>query len=102
MLALGAFVLCTLAAARVTRIIVDDKISIPFRRWVVKRNGEEGWWTKLVHCPYCVSVWISVPAAAYWMAMVQLPSWTWLWFPPAIFAMAYLVAPVLQILDRGE
>lgn len=102
MLALGAFLLCTLAAARITRVIYPDKIGLPFRRWVVNRNGEDGWLTWLVHCPYCISVWVSVLAAGYWMAMVALPSWTWLWYPPAIFAMAYLVAPILQIMDRGE
>ncbi len=102
MLALGAFLLCTLAVARVTRIITTDKIGLPFRRWVVNRNGAEGWWTYLVHCPYCTSVWVAVPGAAYWMAMVALPSWTWLWYPPAVLAMAYLVAPILQIMDRGE
>lgn len=103
MLALGAFVLCTLAVARVTRVIVYDKIAIGFRRWVVDRNGETGWWTNLVHCEYCVSIWLSIPGALYWMWMILEPGWLWLWLAPALAAMAYLAAlTVDRATDQGE
>lgn len=61
-----SLVLTSLAVARVTRLIYSDYISMPIRQWVMKRNGEEGWWTFGIHCPKCVSVWVAAPAAAIW------------------------------------
>lgn len=47
------------AVARVTRLIVDDKISLPLRQWVLSKSGEDGWFFYLVNCPWCVGVWIA-------------------------------------------
>jgi hypothetical protein len=56
-----------LAVMRVTRLIVLDQITMPIRSWVVTRNGDTGWWTFLLHCPLCASVWIAAAVAPlYW------------------------------------
>jgi hypothetical protein len=47
------------AVARVTRLIVDDKISLPIRQWVLRKSGDDGWFTTLVHCPWCMGIWVS-------------------------------------------
>lgn len=58
--------LLILAVARLTRLVVSDKISIPFKQWVMKRSGDFGWWTFAVHCPWCVGMWFSLGAAPLW------------------------------------
>lgn len=52
-------IVLTFAVARVTRLIVDDKISLPIRQWVLQRSGEDGWLFYLVSCPWCMGVWIA-------------------------------------------
>lgn len=52
------------AVARVTRLIVDDKISLPIRQWVLAKSGDDGWFTILVHCPWCMGVWVSAEMTA--------------------------------------
>lgn len=47
------------AVARVTRLITDDKIMLSVRHWVLNRSGEEGWFTYLIHCPWCTGVWVA-------------------------------------------
>lgn len=48
-----------LAAARITRLITEDKIAEPFRDWVEGRfpNSKVAY---LVSCPICVSMWAAV------------------------------------------
>lgn len=52
------------AVARVTRLIVDDKISLPLRQWVLAKSGEDGWFFYLVSCPWCMGVWVSAGMTA--------------------------------------
>lgn len=92
MLVIFAFVVLTLAGARATRLITTDKIAFLIRQWVIKRFGPEHWLTYLVHCPFCVSVWASFPAAAFGIWQTGI---SWWWLLPATLAMSYLIAPVL-------
>lgn len=52
------------AVARVVRLIVDDKIMLPFRKWVLSKSGEEGWFFYLVTCPWCMGIWVAAPMTA--------------------------------------
>jgi hypothetical protein len=61
MMLIVSVLVATLAVARVTRFIVDDQLSIGFRRAVMNRWGEDSWQSYLVTCPWCVSVWIALP-----------------------------------------
>lgn len=86
---LGVFVLLTIAVASTTRLVVADSISLPFRRWVVNKWGEDSWQATLVHCPWCASMWIAVPAGIIW-ALTTLP-WRWWWLAiPAVLVMRYV------------
>lgn len=48
-----------LAVARLTRLLVDDEITIGIRRWVIRRYGEDSKMAYFIHCPWCTSIWIS-------------------------------------------
>src|SRR6185369_14912832 len=92
MLALGLFVVLTLAVARVTRLVTIDRITVGIRRWAVHRFGESSNIAYLLNCPFCVGFWVSLLAVVYWIVAVHPNPWLW---GPAWFAMSYLVAPIL-------
>lgn len=45
--------------ARLTRLLVEDRITVGYRRRVVKKYGKESLQAYFVHCPWCTSMWIS-------------------------------------------
>lgn len=64
-----SLVVAALAVTRITLLLYDDQITVGYRRWVIKRWGEESLPSYLVHCPWCTSMWVSIPimpAAAIW------------------------------------
>lgn len=61
-----SLLLTALTVVRVTRVITTDVIALPLRRKVMKHSGDDGWWTFLVHCKYCTSVWVAAAAAPLW------------------------------------
>lgn len=80
-IALGLLIL-GLAVARGTRLVTEDVIAEPFRRFFVNRFGEDHKLTILVHCVFCVSVWLGF-AAAVFACLVLGISW-WLLLPLAL------------------
>jgi hypothetical protein len=68
------------ATARVTRLISADKISKPVRAWVVNRWGASSWLGYLLHCRWCVSMYVAPLAAAavLWLAPAYRQDW---WLP---------------------
>lgn len=93
MLVIFAFIVLTLASARLTRLVWADKISFPIRQKLAQRLGAQHWFVYLVHCPFCVSVWTSLAMSALGIVATGL---SWVWLVPAALAMSYLVAPVLR------
>lgn len=87
MVALGALV-----TARLTRLISADRVALPLRAAIVRRYGPSSALGYLVHCRWCVSLWIAPPVAAgvLWVADPIRPSW---WLPTvlvgAFLALAY-------------
>lgn len=68
-------IVAVFAVARLARLIAEDKITVRFRQWVVKRNGVNGFWTQLVHCaPWCMSMWFALimPVAVYFPTLITL------------------------------
>lgn len=74
-----SLIVATLAVARITRLLVEDKIMVGYRQWVVKKWGAESWPTYFAHCPWCTSFWVAVPV----MPIATLFPYPWI---VAIFA----------------
>ena len=91
--------LTTLAAARVTRVIVVDKIGQPVRSAVVRWRGESSALAYLFHCPWCMGLWVSTAAVAavWWPAALadRFGVTTWIMLPVTALAVAHLVGLVL-------
>lgn len=68
-----ALVLLVLACARLTRLVTDDAITAGWRRWTIRKFGEDAWQTYLAHCRACVSVWVGagVSIAAWTIGVVE-------------------------------
>jgi len=95
------FVLITLAAFRITRLVVYDKITRFFREWFVAKRVEEmdgqrvvvlmplrggvrGTIHDLLGCPWCIGIW---SALAVFFCYFVFP---WAWFIIAVLAAAGL------------
>lgn len=52
------------AVARLTRLVTDDTLTAGFRAGLIRRFGPDSWPASLVGCPWCVSVWAGLAAAA--------------------------------------
>lgn len=50
-----------LAVARVTRLLVEDKLAVGYRQWVVKKWGAQSLAAYLAHCVWCTSIWVAIP-----------------------------------------
>jgi|SRR5882762_1107386 len=61
-----SLLMTALAAIRAGRLVSTDAIFLPLRRWTLRHNGETGWFTFLLHCKYCVTVWTAAVAAVCW------------------------------------
>lgn len=65
----------TLAVARITRLLVEDQLAYRYRRWVVRRFGEDSLPAYLVHCPWCTSIYVALavmPPAVFWPGRLTL------------------------------
>jgi uncharacterized protein DUF1360 len=60
MLIIG-LILGALTVARLTRLLVADRLTVGWRRWVVNRWGPDSLPSYLAHCPWCMSLWIAIP-----------------------------------------
>lgn len=90
-----SIVVAALAVARITRLVTEDQIAVGLRRWVVQRWGEDSAASYLVHCPWCVSIYVGLgvmPPAVLW------PN-KWV-----IMGFAFLAASMVTglLLDRKE
>jgi len=62
-------VVAALAVARITRLLVDDQLTISYRQRVNRKWGDSSWQSYLAHCPWCTSFWIALlimPPAVIW------------------------------------
>ena len=75
-----AAIVGVVAAARITRLIVND--SFPPIVWLrmkwddaTAKDGKEGSWTLLAHCPWCAAPYVSAIILAW--ALLSHLHWTW-------------------------
>lgn len=88
--------LVILATARVVRFVCDDYLSKGFREWVLGKFGPESKISYLVHCRWCVAIWVSVAMTPFaWYGTGHM----WAQLPVTALAVA-LVAPALLSIDE--
>ncbi len=76
-LSLTVVVILGLAAGRGARLLANDTIFEPLRQKLYgwQSHGRAGRWAySLVMCPWCLSVWLSAIAVAWWIWLI-LPTW---------------------------
>lgn len=64
-----ALIVGALAVTRLSMLIVDDRLTLSFKRWVIGKWGEESLPAYWVFCNWCVSIWFAIPImpiAALW------------------------------------
>ena len=87
------FVVLGLGTFRLSRLVVDDDITLPLRAWIFDRFPSD-WLISLLSCVWCTGVWISVAVAgSYAVAPVVL--W-WCMLPFALSAVAGLLEEATQ------
>jgi hypothetical protein len=60
---LSIIALVALATARLTGLVVEDKITEPMRNWVVKHTKDDSKVAYLLFCPWCVSIYAGAALA---------------------------------------
>lgn len=89
-----SLIVATLAVARGTRFLVEDRLALPYRRWVIGKWGEDSLPSYFVHCPWCTSIWMSLLA----IPAVLFP-YQWV---VAIYAVPAMSMVTGLLLDRKE
>lgn len=90
-----AFVVTTLATARVTRIITTDYLTAEPRRWLITRLGVDSKISYLITCQWCTSVWVGA-------ALAPLPYWAWSHWWVQVPLMALAASQITGVMSRGE
>lgn len=97
MVTILSLILLAFVVARFTRVVVDDSIAFPFRRWVVGKFGPESVWTTLVHCIWCTGWWLSWLATVAVFGFLDLP---WFTLPLVAIAISQVAPMIVQVSDR--
>lgn len=97
LIALAAVIVLIVGSARLTRVLVHD--DFPPSVWVRMqwdRITNDGPWSKLVHCWWCASAWITWIALGWGVAGYFVPwiAWTW-WVFWGGLAASYLATMVI-------
>lgn len=88
-----SLIVAALAVSRITRLLVDDRLTDGYRRWVVKRWGEDSKASYLAHCPWCTSIWVALPIMP--VPVFLLMSWT----EPITWVFAALSIPAASMVS---
>jgi len=89
-----------LALARVTRLIVSDRLTDFLRVWAYNRSrGAESLLTYFLQCPWCVSMWLGFGSA--WVIWLQV-DWPGYMYPLVALAGSYLVGVMATNLESDE
>jgi Protein of unknown function (DUF1360) len=88
------YVLLTcLATYRITRLLVADAITEPWRDRVEERYGPESSWAYLVNCPWCTGMWVAIVLTLATDLIVGLPA------PVLVAASASAVAGLIAAVE---
>lgn len=103
------WVVVALAVTRLTGLVAKDEITRPVREWLISRlDTRKGWHRKVAYlvggatddgdgCPWCLSIWISVPVAPLvWYAGTT----PWVIIPAIALALSQITGMIASI-GRG-
>lgn len=89
-----SLILGALTVARLTRLVVTDRLTVAVRRAIVNKWGSGSLLAYLIHCPWCMSIWIA-PLVMPWAVL----------FPNRWVIMALAILPasyVAGLLSQAE
>ena len=64
----------SLGCARLTRLVVEDEITLKIKALVVKRLGKDSSIVYLLHCRWCAGMWVSALLCVF-SAVAGLTGW---------------------------
>lgn len=82
-------VIVALAVARMTILIIEDRILDMPRGRLLARLNDDGYLAFLITCPFCIGWWLSL---AWTAALIRWPAGTTLWALPWAVATIAVVA----------
>lgn len=90
-----SLVVAVLAVARITRLLVEDRLTVSWRQFVIKKTSPDSMLSYLVHCPWCTSIWVGA---------VIMPPAALFPYPWVIAILAIPASSLVSglILDRGK
>lgn len=88
-----------LAVIRLTKLVVFDTITQPFRALLDRRLRKGSRITYVVHCPWCISVWLGAAAAPFAVLAADLSWWT---LPLLVFASSHLAGLLAGVVIIDE
>ena len=87
------FVVLGLGTFRLSRLVVDDDITLPLRAWLFDRFPSD-WLISLLSCVWCTGFWVAVITVIAWWANPVVVWWCML--PFALSAVAGLLEEATQ------
>ncbi len=87
------YAIYALAVARATRLVAEDKILERPRIWALARLPEDSLIGYLLTCRWCVSVWLSLPAAAVAVLWGSKP---WFLIPATALAFSHITGLLVR------
>jgi len=97
------FLVYALAVARLTKLINSDRITKAPREALIRRLPEESIWAYFLVCPWCVSIWVSAPAAplTWWFGGLETPGVSaWLSVPALLLAYSAFAGYLSQFAEE--
>lgn len=95
----AAVVVGLLSAARLTRLLTQD--SFPPAAWLRRKWDEltdDGEWSTLAHCHWCMGPWMVVPVGAW--ALLSDLHFSW-WLFNGWLAAGYVVSMIVERDEKG-
>lgn len=95
---LAAALVAILATARLTRLLVVDSwppaawLRIKWDSLTAEKDGEDGPWGALVHCPWCMAPWMAVVVFGSGL-LTDFNVWWWIIF--GWLALSYVAASIV-------
>lgn len=93
----AVFALAWGTTARITRFINADTLAAPIRDWWMRLTRDRAIAPDLIHCPWCLGMWVSLAVAVAVAALGYIPA---IAVVPYAFTLSYTYGLVAARLDN--